>query len=146
MGKKFSCVKKSRSRDNVTNEDDDNNQPGGHDQAVHNPNAPANQADSLNEEETTEEEIAAGLSHASTVLVQDPSPRPSVIVISGPSQPVEPNPVLPMIILTTADNEQIVLEPGGVARPAETSGQHAERPQTARHTLLVFSVFRKVVI
>lgn len=174
MGKKFSCVKKSRSRHDVRNEDDDNNQPENysqefqqyrrmdpddHDQAVQpgspilesllnrdNPNVPADQSDSLNQydEETTDEEIAAGLSHASTVLVQDSSSRPSVHIIPGPSQPVEPNPVLPMVILTTADDESIVLEPGGVqANP----GGNAERPrQTARHALLVFSVFRKVVI
>lgn len=164
MGKKFSCVKKSRSRHDVRNEDDDNNQqyrrmdPDDHDQAVQpgspilesllnrdNPNVPADQADSLNQydEETTDEEIAAGLSHASTVLVQDSSPRPSVHIIPGPSQPVEPNPVLPMVILTTADDESIVLEPGGVANP----GGNAERPrQTTRHALLVFSVFGKIVI
>lgn len=140
----------------------------GHDQAVQdnqedqgrrdNQNVPANQAFRSNQndhENTATDEGTAGLSQASTAFLQDtPSPwsgRSSMQMSTVSSNPLDPNLLLPMVTLTTDDNQSRVLEPGGIVSPGITSRQHSdneehEERRGPRHILLVFSVGRKVVI
>lgn len=189
MGKRFSCIRKNRSRSDVSNEDDDNDQPvqpvqpvqpdnysqqfqqyirisPGHDEAVQvnqssldnrpdrdNQNVPPSQADRNQDDQettvTTEQETPGGLSYASpsTALPQDtPNVRSPRSISSVSSSAVELIPYLPMVTLTTVENQDVVLEPGGIANPGETrqesdSDEHEEdrtRPHTPGLALLVF--------
>lgn len=175
MGKRFSCIRKNRSRQDVTNEEDDNDQPEnyslqfqqylrispGHDQAVQvngDQSSLENRPDvvpiSQDDQETTvtEQETPGGLSYASpsTALPQDTSNVRSTRSISSvSSSAVELVPLLPTVTLTDPENQNVVLEPGGIANPGETrqesDSEEPEEERTRPHTpglaLLVFLVF-----